>query len=317
MPPPPSLLQAIQRQSLQPAPAGLDRLADRLLERYGDAVQAMLFYGSCLRSGDVLDGLVDLYVIVSDYRRAYRRRTLSVANRLLPPNVFYLEVPTPHGVIRSKYAVLSMRDLQRGTSMGWFHSYFWGRFAQPVGLLYARDDPAARQVIGALAQAVLTFIARALPRLPAEFDAAELWQTGLALSYRCELRAEKSGRSAELVAAFRDYYEQLTQAAAAALPYTARTNSDTRPVRYRAEIPPATRRFSRLAWGTRRLQGKALSLLRLGKAVFTFRGGVDYIVWKLERHSGTSIEVPPRVRRYPLLWGWGLLWRLYRRGVFR
>ena len=36
----------------------------------------------------------------------------------------------------------------------------------------------------------------------------------------------------------------------------------------------------------------ALSVLRLLKALFTFEGGLDYIAWKLERHSGQRIEVP-------------------------
>jgi len=67
----------------------------------------------------------------------------------------------------------------------------------------------------------------------------------------------------------------------------------------------------------RRIQGKALSLLRLAKAVFTFRGGVDYILWKLERHSGVKIEASERVRRHPLIYGWGLAWRLYRQGILR
>jgi hypothetical protein len=55
----------------------------------------------------------------------------------------------------------------------------------------------------------------------------------------------------------------------------------------------------------------------LMKASFTFQGGIDYIAWKLERHTGIPVEVSPRVRRHPLIYGWGMLWRLYRRGVFR
>ena len=65
------------------------------------------------------------------------------------------------------------------------------------------------------------------------------------------------------------------------------------------------------------VQGKLLSILRLTKALFTFEGGLDYIAWKLERHSGQPIEIPPRVRRWPLVFVWGFMWKLYRRGVFR
>ena len=44
-----------------------------------------------------------------------------------------------------------------------------------------------------------------------------------------------------------------------------------------------------------------------------------FVVYKLMAtlFGAETIEVPDRVRRYPLLFIWGLFWRLYRRGVFR
>jgi hypothetical protein len=86
---------------------------------------------------------------------------------------------------------------------------------------------------------------------------------------------------------------------------------------YTVRIAQRTRKLGRAGWQLRRMQGKLLSLLRLMKATFTFQGGMDYIAWKLERHTGVPVEVSPKVRRHPLIYGWGLLWRLYRRGVFR
>jgi hypothetical protein len=83
------------------------------------------------------------------------------------------------------------------------------------------------------------------------------------------------------------------------------------------QIPPSRCLISRVGWTVRTVQGKFLSLARLIKALFTFDGGLDYIAWKLERHSGVHIEIPKRVRRYPLIFIWGLFLDLYRRGVFR
>ncbi len=314
--PPESLIAEIQRHSAQPAPAALQALQEAVLAQYGDAVQAILFYGSCLRSGDALDGLVDLYVVVESYRAAYRRRWLRLGNLLLPPNVFYLEAPFAGRVVRAKYAVLSLNDLQRGVRR-WFQSYLWGRFAQPTGLLYARNEAVAQQIVQALAQAVMTFIDRTLPLVPPGFDATELWQTGLAHSYRTELRAERPERTRQLLAASQEYYEQVTQAALSATSYAVSMTDSNGSCRYCAEITTKERRRCRLAWRIRQIQGKLLSLLRLIKATFTFRGGVDYILWKLERHSGVKIELTPRQRRHPLLFGWSAVWRLYRQGAFR
>ncbi len=294
----------------------LAALGEHLRQRYGAGLAAILFYGSCLRSGDALDGLVDLYVLVDDYRGSGQGLLRSGLNWLLPPNVFYLELPLADGGrVRAKYALLSLPQLMRGTSKRWFQAYLWGRFAQPIALLHARDSAAEQAVVSALGQAALTLAERALPSLPERFDARGLWQGALALSYATELRAERSNRKQELFDSYPEHYLALSRALLPLLPHPVTLQGTGG--EYRSEISPAVRRRNRLAWALRRLQGKGLSLLRLSKALLTFQGGVDYILWKLERHSGVAIEAPPRVRRYPLIFGWGLIWRLYRRGVFR
>jgi hypothetical protein len=292
-------------------------LRDALLQQYEGAVDAMLFYGSCLRSGDALDGLVDLYLVVNDYRNAYRKTLPALFNRLLPPNVYYLETEVEGNRVRSKYAVISMQDLENGTSPKWFHSYLWGRFAQPCGLLYSRDNETSRRVQKILAQAVLTFLTRALPALPERLDSAAIWQQGLALSYRAELRVEKPERAVLLYQSWEDHYRALTLLVMDELPFQVKREQDASQLLFHIQIPPRTRRLNRLGWLLRRLQGKFISLLRLIKAAFTFQGGADYLIWKLERHTGVPIEATPKMRRHPLIYGWGLMWRLYRRGVFR
>jgi predicted nucleotidyltransferase len=292
-------------------------LRSALLERYNGAVDAVLFYGSSLRSGDALEGVVDLYVVVDDYRNAYGKFLPAFFNRLLPPNVYYLEVGVDGNRVRAKYAILSMRDLEHGTSSRCFHSYLWGRFSQPCGLLYRRDSEAGRRVQGALAQAIMTFLARVLPVLPERLDSAAIWQQGLAYSYRAELRAEKPRRAVHLYDAWQDHYRAVTDLAMEELPFTITREQGAVALQYFVQIPRHMRALGHLGWWLRRFQGKLLSLLRLMKASFTFQGGIDYIAWKLERHSGVPIEVTPKMRRHPLLYSWGAVWRLYRRGVFR
>ena len=292
-------------------------LRDALLQQYNGAVDAMLFYGSCLRSGDALDGLVDLYLVVDDYRNAYRKPLPALFNRLLPPNVYYLETRVNGNRVRTKYAVISLRDLEHGTSPRWFHSYLWGRFSQPYGLLYSRNCETSLRVQRILAQAVLTFLTRVLPALPERLDSAAMWQQGLALSYQAELRVEKPERAIELYESWEDHFRAVTSLVMDDLPFNVKRGQDASRPLYHIRIPRHTRRLSRLSWLLRRFQGKLLSLLRLIKAAFTFQGGADYIIWKLERHTGVPIEVTPEMRRHPLIFGWGLMWRLYRRGVFR
>lgn len=314
---PPELISAISLRSNRPASPAVCHLIDEILARHGKAAQAILFYGSCLRSGDDLDGLVDLYLLVDNYRAAYTSRLQAFFNRLLPPNVYYLEREFEGQVVRTKYAVLSMADFQNGTSKKWFHSYLWGRFCQPTALLYARTDEVAKLVQEGFARSVLTFIRRVLPRVDSDFTARQIWRRGLELSYRAELRSERPEKRAGLFDSAPDYYENITRIVmnAAPLPVEIFTGPDG--VSYRARIPAWRRSLSRMTWGLRSIQGKLLSVLRLLKALATFENGVDYILWKIERHSGVSVDIEPRLKHRPLLAMWVLSWRLYRRGGFR
>ncbi len=304
---------------LTPAPQhpALQTLVENLKARYGDNVVAILFYGSCLRHSDPYDGLVDLYLVVDRYRDANSSLSRAVWNRLLPPNVFYTEVAHDEHTVRCKYAVLTLADLQRGTSRRWFHSYLWGRFCQPVAIAWQRDAGSRQQVDGCFMQAVTTFLSRALPALPAAGDLVSLWRDGLSLSYRTELRPESANRAADLIGANPAYYEAVTTLAANTLTPDFHLESPANGSRYRTHYSPLRRFGAKLSWKLRSAQGKLLSVARLLKALFTFDGGLDYIAWKLERHSGINVEIPERVRRRPLIFIWSMFWDLYRRGAFR
>ncbi|MBP8924440.1 MAG: hypothetical protein KBG75_01145 [Pseudomonadales bacterium] len=297
----------------QPAHAALQVLLDALQQRHAGSVMAVLFYGSCLRSGDLSDGLVDLYVIVRGYRQAHTHTLSAMANRVLAPNVYYLQRPVAELTVRCKYAVLSIEDLERGVSRNWFESYIWGRFSQPVALAYSADGTTRTRVRACLRRAVITLLDRTLPCAPPQGTISELWERSLALSYATELRAEGSRRPATLVEYGAGFFQQATQAVATELRWPFEIDGAS----YRATPAPAVRRRARMAWALRRICGKLLSVLRLLKALFTFEGGFDYIAWKLERHSGRAVNIPARVRKYPLIFVWGFMWRLYREGVLR
>jgi hypothetical protein len=308
----PKLMQAWSTRSL---PVGIEDLARAVREKHG-GVAAVLFYGSCLRNGRADEGLADLYLLVDDYRSAFDSRFQAFANRLLPPNVFYQKITREGKTLQCKYAVLTLEDFRKGTRR-WFHSYIWGRFAQPTGLIYARDAEIAAQVHDAQAWAVRTFIRRSLPQTPATFTARELWTTGLGLSYRCELRSEGPATAARLVDAVPDYYAAVTREALKEAAFSSVTLPDGNGSGYRQTVSSTGRVFNRLAWCLRQVQGKGLSVLRLLKGLLTFENGLDYILWKIERHSGARIEVSPALRRVPPLAILVTFWRLFRKGGFR
>jgi hypothetical protein len=310
------LVGLIAERSARPASPAAHALADAMRARHGGAVRAIIVYGSCYRTGNDR-GIFDLYVLVDSYQRFYRRHAAALANRVLPPNVFALEIAGIGGPLRAKYAVLSLADLKRRTSKRAFHSYFWGRLAQPVGLLYASDAGVAAEVHAALADAVRTFLARAVPLVHGPIDAPTLWRRGLALSYAAELRAERPESVERLYDFNAEYYEAITRVVLTNLPWCLECVPDAGTARYRIRIPTATRGVARAGWVLRCAAGKVLSVLRLCKGFFTFEGALDYVRWKIERHSGVRLELSPRARRHVLVAGWVVAWRVYRRGGFR
>ena len=72
----------------------------------------------------------------------------------------------------------------------------------------------------------------------------------------------------------------------------------------------------RLAWRVRRPLAKLVYAAQLFKTATTFGDWLPYVLWKLERHSGTRLVPTERQLRHPLIWAWPLLFKaLWRRDL--
>ncbi|MGD8976828.1 MAG: hypothetical protein PVG91_04430 [Gammaproteobacteria bacterium] len=286
-------------------------LLDVIRKRHGDALDAVLVYGSYLRGKR--DTLLDFYILLRDFT-TLPSRWQGPACRLLPPNVYQIHVGTGADASRAKCATLLLSQFESALAKD-FHSYFWARFAQPSRVLYCRDAAVRERLTLAIGDAARSFVRRVVPMLPDRFSGADLWVRGLGLTYRCELRTEDPAYARGLFEANQAYLKALTAALAdGELGYRAVGGDDDA---YRSELTPSLRRRTARGWWIRRMQGKLLSGARIIKAALTFEDPLDYLLWKIERHSGVHVEPSPRQRRYPLIFAWGLLWQLYRKGAFR
>ena len=284
----------------------LEPLLDEIKRQHGSALLAILVYGSWLRGKR--DTMLDFYVLTEDYG------TLSSAwqgwmCRLIPPNVYHIHL----GDLRAKYALLTLDRFCHSMQHD-FHSYFWARFAQPCDVLYARDQATDSSLNNAFQAASVTFARRVVPSLHDQFTSRELWTSGLSQTYRCELRTESSHRAESLYDFNPDWYDDISQSLAGDLDCMSSTpRSDV----FNNQSGKWSRKFARTSWWIRRLQGRLLSVLRLGKAAFTFNDPLQYLLWKVERHTGIYIEPSERQLKHPLIFAWPLLWKLHRRGAFR
>ncbi len=290
-------------------------LVDSLIMRFGESLDAVMLYGSCLHSGVSLEeGIVDLYVIVNSYYKAYPQNYLANLNAWLAPNVFYLEVPHQERMLRAKYAVISTEDFERGAQY-WFHPYIWARFAQPSRLLYVRDETVRERLYVAQAHSVINFLKSGVPTLEAGIaDVEEIWTRCLTLTYSAELRAERETRARHLAQTNLSAFTRLTDVASPMLEEILEKQNNGK---YRCLTTPEMQKQALWHWRLRRWQGRMLSILRLAKATLTFRNSVEYAAWKIERHTGVHVEITPMLRRHPILWGLKVAWQLLQRGVLR
>jgi hypothetical protein len=280
----PKLADLIADELAQPVDPRVREAAAAIAAQHPGA-RAVIFYGSCLRTGAIDGEMLDFYLIVRDYREAHGKRWLAWANRLIPPNVF----PFERDGIAAKYAVLSEADFARLMLPEASSVSVWARFAQPVRLIWAADDNARQHVIQTVALAPRTLLSLA----PLSDDVLDRWRRGFALTYGAELRAERGDRPGSIV--------------------------DWDPERYRrmGELVQAPSLYSEARWRRLRRNGKLLTLARLAKATLTFAGGVDYIAWKINRHADAGIVIRPWQRRWPILGALILLPRLLRKGAVR
>jgi hypothetical protein len=296
------LTALIAQELAQPVPAAVRTMAEAVRARHADAALGVLFYGSCLRKPESLlaDSLLDFYLLVDDYRPAYRGALMAFANRVLPPNVFYLEAQHEGATLRCKYAVISLAQFQEGISHKADNVSLWARFSQQSRLVWARDAATIQPVAAACAEAVLTMLSNALPLVGSGATAEATWQRAFEQTYRAEVRSEGPARAAELVDADLERYR--------------RAYALARDVIGGSTVSAAA---CAVAWHRRRRTSKLLNLARLAKATFTFDGALDYVLWKVKRHSGVVLPVTEWQRRHPLLSAPVLAWRLYRLGAFR
>jgi hypothetical protein len=307
--PPRELIGEIAAQSARAPGRNVQPLLSAVQRDFPQSLSAVLLYGSCLWQNSADDAIADLLIVVRDYRNAHARRFDRWLNAALPPNVVYFEAAGTGGTLRAKASIVSLDHLAAGVS--WFHSWLWARLAQPMRLILSADPAVAEQVHHIRARAVLRFFRATLPMYRGgRVDPESGWVHGLRLTYAAELRPEPGDRPARLVDAQRGEFVPLAEHALRSLTDLVGADGSIR-------IEPGARHRAAAAWLVRRAQGRVLSVLRLAKAAFTFHNGVDYAAWKIHRHTGELIEITPRLRRHPVLFGWVVLWRLVRRGVIK
>jgi len=297
----------------EPLPAAVQAFAAEIAAHGGAHVAAVLFYGSNLRSG-ALDGVLDFYVLVDSLRGWHRRRLPAAANRILPPNILLFERDHGEQTLRAKVAVLRVDQFHKAMHRRSLDTTMWARYAQPAALAWVRDEIARAATVQSITRAVVSAADWAARLGPASGSANDFWDALFRRTYGAELRVEKASRARMLTSFASERYAALLPLAWRAAGVHASTEADGR---LRPLLSARSRQRAKSEWRRRQLLGKPLNLARLVKTAYTFKGGVDYVIWKIERHSGYKLGLKPWQRRHPVLAAPSVLWQLRRHGAIR
>lgn len=290
------------------------RLAGSLAGTFGPATVALLHYGSHAQAAANAeaagpDSAWDYFVIVDDYRGAYRAlasmlprrfpgRRAAFLNRWLPPNV--ISVPERDGPLLAKCCVLNVRDLVRACSPHPADHFVRARLFQQVHLVWARDAAGRAVAATAVADARFGTFGWVRPFLPARFDARRYVRTLLDASYAAEIRPEDpqhvesllNAQAATLLPVFETLLDRL-----AANGWLRRIGND-----YALSRPAgAFARARARAWFA---GSKLRATVRWLKYVALYDDWLDYVVRKVERKSGETMDLSERERRWPLIFLW-------------
>ncbi len=298
---------------------------ERLGAAAADTLEAVVFFGSRrtgARGADAFSAY-DLFAIVNGYRSFYaalRRAGLSgksptllaAVSRWLPPTQISVRFQAPP--LHAKLSVIEMSAFRRETSSRRHDHFTIGRLFQPARVVLSRSDQARELVLDALVSAHAETWSWARPWLPADFDAEEYGRRVLELSMSWEVRPEPAGRAAALWAAQREEQRRMFSALLADL--EARGE-----LRRLEEASPAGPRFTptRRTGAATALRLRAYFTLSMARAtarwlkhMISFEGWLDYILRKIARHTGRTIELTPQERRWPFVLLWARAWRYLR-----
>ncbi len=310
---PDSLDRILSAELDQDIMAAAKAMGTALAGRLGDQVLAVLFYGSCLRTGDDT-GLMDFYVLVEDSKGYDNRAAARLVHQLLPPYVRYFKTTWDGRDIQAKIAIMTLARFAALCKPKALDISIWARFTQPSALVYARDNNVRAAVHDAIRDAVTTAINWAVSFGPPEGKAEAYWKALFRATYAAELRIDEPGRAEKIVGLDAKRYQHLFLPALEAAGFTPVQKAENR---YHIPLSRHARRRLKWRWLGRVISSKSINLARIFKGAVTFDGRVDYVAWKLQRRTGVSLQLTSWQRAHPFLSAPQLLLQMWRKGVFQ
>lgn len=286
------------------------RLVDYIAKVFGSSTVAVIHYGShAQRSGARPESAYDFFVIVDRYAPAYRSfraatgpgfraSTAILLAHILPPNV--VRIALPGQPLQGKCAVLSLAHLEQLTSPRSLDHFTQGRLFQHVQLVWTRESESRSALLAALVRVRAGTFAWGRPYLPENFDVENYFKVLLETSFAAEIRPEANDRVPQLLAA---QGNTMTRVYTELLQHLVATRILAQAGKVYSQIHPISS-IDRLRIRLYFKHSKARATFRWLKHIALYENWLEYIVQKISRRTGQTIQLTPLERRWPLLFLW-------------
>ncbi len=292
-------------------------IVERLVEVGGGEIRAILLFGSQLvNATPSAHSAWDLVVVVDRYAPFHRalvaagphRRPAWLLNAMagvLAPNITAFD--PGGGAPLAKCAIVSSDHFARALGPRSPDHFLKGRMVQQIEVLWRRTAADGTWIEDRLREARMDVLEWAGPFLEGAFTPASLAHGFLSVSYGGEIRPESKGRVNDVFEAQRTF---LTEAYAGVLDEAERAGRVRRLDDGRFELAPPPDAAARRRVSLYFAVSKTRATLRWLKHIVTFNDWLTYIQRKVERRTGTTIDITPWERRLPLLLLWPKVFRV-------
>jgi hypothetical protein len=286
-------------------------LATKLVHASDGTVGAILLYGShLLRTNPDRHSAFDFVVIVDAYRDFYAAlKSAGEIHRpvglmtwmagVLSPNVIAFTPDEGRDGI-AKCLIVTREDFAAALGPNPRDHFLLGRMIQMVGTVWSRTPQDAEWVEQQLRDARLGVLEWMAPYLDEAVDAEGLGRRMLAVCYQGEYRPEASNRSEKIFEAqaehFRIHFPEVLQ-----------RGEESGLLRREGEefvlagpVDPGVRQ----RWHRHFSRSRRRATARWLKHTATFDNWLPYVIRKVERHTGTTVELTTLERRLPLIFLW-------------
>ncbi len=302
-PPPPERAASAWPEALE--------LAERLVAAAGPGVSAVLLYGSRLhKTRPDRHSALDFVVIVDDYRAFYAGLSaadelhrpvglMTALARVLPPNVIaYAPDEGRDGI--AKCLVVSRADFALALGPNPPDHFILGRMLQRVGVVWTAGADERTWVEAQIADAHARVLDWMAPYLMEDVDAAGLGRRLLEVCYQGELRPESRSRAGVIFEAQAEHFRTVLEPGLRAAAEAGRVEAHDGRYRLVEHVDAVERR----RWRRHFRRSKRRATARWFKHMLTFANWLPYVVRKVERHTGRTIELTTLEKKAPLIFLW-------------